>query len=57
MINEYFLLLLFNIFKGNILYFEEISPEKTQKSTKKTIRLYLGEKLAGGSDIMHCQGK
>ena len=29
-------------FKGNILYFEEISPEKY--NLKQTIRLYLGEK-------------
>jgi len=36
-----------------LLYFEEISPGK--KHTP--IRLYLGEKLASGIDIMYCQGK
>jgi len=39
-----------NIFKGKILYFEEKSPEKTYPPA-------LGEKLAGGSDIMYFQGK
>jgi len=48
MINLYFLLILFSIFKGKILYFEKIGPEKINK--KNTIRLYLGKKLAGGSD-------
>jgi len=43
------------IFKGNILYFEEISPEK--KIIKKLSACIWAKNLAGGSDIMYCQGK
>ena len=48
--------MIYNIFKGKILYFEKISPEQNIIIQKLSACIWT-KNIAGGSDIMYCQGK